>query len=36
MYIHTVHVEMDPSKPRNKQLMSIKINKKILFYFIYI
>ena len=28
MYIHTVHVKMDTSKPRNKQIMSIK-NKKI-------
>ena len=24
MYIHTVHVKMDTSKPRNKQTMSIK------------
>ena len=24
MYIHTVHVKMDTSKPRNKQIMSIK------------
>ena len=22
MYIHTVHVKMDTSKPRNKQIMS--------------
>ena len=29
MYIHTVHVEMDTSKPRNKQIMSIKKKKKI-------
>ena len=26
MYIHTVHVKMDTSKPRNKQIMSIKKN----------
>ena len=28
MYIHTVHVKMDTSKPRNKQIMSIKKIKK--------
>ena len=28
MYIHTVHVKMDTSKPRNKQIMSIKKKKK--------
>ena len=28
MYIHTVHVKMDTSKPRNKQTMSIKKIKK--------
>ena len=33
MYIHTVHVKMDTSKPRNKQTMSIK--KKIIIIIIY-
>ena len=28
MYIHTIHVEMDTSKPRNKQITSIKKEKK--------
>ena len=34
MYIHTVHVKMDTSKPRNKQTMSIKkkYKKKIYIY----
>ena len=29
MYNHTVHVKMDTSKPRNKQIMSIKKKKYI-------
>ena len=28
MYIHTNHVEMDTSKPRNKSIMSIKKQKQ--------
>ena len=28
MYIHTIHVEMDTSKPRNKQIINFKKEKK--------